>query len=49
MKKNYLKPSIKVIRISPLEILAGSDKTNETEKVNIYFDDDKTIDGDDAW
>ena len=53
MKKSYLKPAMTVIQISPQEILYGSVNGNfketETKDVYIYFDDDKTINGEDAW
>lgn len=53
MKKSYLKPAMTVIQISPQEILYGSVNGNfkktETQNVDIYFDDDKTINGEDAW
>lgn len=53
MKKSYLKPAMTVIQISPQAILSGSVSGNfeetETKNVYIYFDDDKAIDGEDAW
>lgn len=53
MKKIYLKPAMTVVQISPQEILYGSVNGNfketETKNVDIYFDDDKALDGEDAW
>ncbi len=51
MKKIYLKPAMTVIQISPQEILSvsGNFKETETKYVDIYFDEDKAINGDDAW
>ena len=51
MKKIYLRPAIKVIQMSPLEMIAmsGNFKETKTEEGDIYLDDDKAIDGNCAW
>ena len=53
MKKSYLKPAMTVIQISPQAILSvsvsGNFEETETKNGYIYFDDDKAIDGEDAW